>query len=100
MKKMLFISLIVGAFGAFSAVPAFAEPAICAQYYKEMQVALKKDGNDTAAAMKIVREQVAGVPAGRQAEFCKSAIQSMKDAERHSAQDDDDDHHDKGNKKK
>ena len=100
MKKAQFASLIAGVCCAFSAVPAFAEPAICGQYFKEMQAALKKDGNDTAAAMKVVREQVAGVPAGRQAEFCKSAIQSMKDAERHSASGDDDDDHKKGNKQK
>ena len=91
MKKTLFVSLIVGVCCTFSVLPAFAEPAICAQYYKEMQAALKKDGNDTAAAMKIVREQVAGVPAGRQAEFCKSSLQGMKDAEAHTAQAESDD---------
>ncbi len=86
MKKTLYVSLVAGAYCAFSALLAFAEPAVCTQYYKEMQAALKKDGNDTAAAMKIIKEQVAGVPAGRQADFCKSSLQGMKDAEAHASQ--------------
>lgn len=90
MRDALFARLVVGACCACSAVPAFAEPAVCVQYYRQMQAVLKKDGSDTAAAMRRVKEQVAGVPAGRQAEFCKSSIQSMKDAERHSRQDDED----------
>lgn len=88
MKKVVFATLIAS---AFPVSYAHAEPATCTQYYKEMQAVLKKGGGDTAAAMKVIKDQVAALPAARQAEFCKSAIQGMKDAEKDSAKGDEDD---------
>ena len=85
MKKVLIASLLASAF------PAVALANSCDDYYKKMEEDMKKDGVYSDQAMKIVKEQVAGVPAGRQAEFCKSSLQGMKDAEAHTAQAESDD---------
>lgn len=71
MKKVLIASLLASAF------PAVALANSCDDYYKKMEEDMKKDGVYSDQAMKIVKDQVAAVPADQQETFCKAAIESM-----------------------
>ena len=71
MKKVLIASLLASAF------PAVALANSCDDYYKKMEEDMKKDGVYSDQAMKIVKDQVAAVPADQQETFCKAAIDSM-----------------------
>lgn len=71
MKKVLIASLLASAF------PAVALANSCDDYYKKMEEDMKKDGVYSDQAMKIVKDQVAAVPADQQDAFCKAAIESM-----------------------
>ena len=71
MKKVLIASLLASAF------PAVALANSCDDYYKKMEEDMKKDGVYSDQAMKIVKDQVAAVPAEHQDAFCKAAIESM-----------------------
>lgn len=71
MKKALIASLLASAF------PAVALANSCDDYYKKMEEDMKKDGVYSDQAMKIVKDQVAAVPADQQDAFCKAAIESV-----------------------
>ena len=71
MKKVLIASLLASAF------PAVALANSCDDYYKKMEEDMKKEGVYSDQAMKIVKDQVAAVPADQQETFCKAAIDSM-----------------------
>lgn len=71
MKKLLIASLLASAF------PAVALANSCDDYYKKMEEDMKKEGVYSDQAMKIVKDQVAAVPADQQETFCKAAIDSM-----------------------
>ena len=71
MKKVLIASLLASAF------PAVALANSCDDYYKKMEEDMKKDGVYSDQAMKIVKDQVAAIPADQQETFCKAAIESM-----------------------
>ena len=72
MKKVLIASLLASAF------PAVALANSCDDYYKKMEEDMKKDGVYSDQAMKIVKDQVAAVPADQQDSFCKAAIESRR----------------------
>ena len=71
MKKVLIASLLASAF------PAVALANSCDDYYKKMEEDMKKDGVYSDQAMKIVKDQVAAVPADQQDSFCKAAIENI-----------------------
>ena len=71
MKKVLIASLLASAF------PAIALANSCDDYYKKMEEDMKKDGVYSDQAMKIVKDQVAAVPADQQDSVCKAAIESI-----------------------
>ena len=74
MKKVVLASLIAAAF------PAVALANSCDDYYKKMEEDMKKDGVYSDQAMKIVKDQVAAVPADQQDSFCKAAIESINNS--------------------
>ena len=74
MKKILIASLLASAF------PAVALANSCDDYYKKMEEDMKKDGVYSEQAMKIVKDQVAAVPADQQDSFCKAAIESINNS--------------------
>ena len=74
MKKILIASLLASAF------PAVALANSCDDYYKKMEEDMKKDGVYSDQAMKIVKDQVAAVPADQQDSFCKAAIESINNS--------------------
>lgn len=74
MKKVLIASLLASAF------PAVALANSCDDYYKKMEEDMKKDGVYNDQAMKIVKDQVAAVPADQQDSFCKAAIESINNS--------------------
>lgn len=74
MKKVLIASLIAAAY------PAAALAGSCDDYYKKMEEDMKKDGSYSEQAMKIVKDQVAAVPADQLDNFCKTAIESMNES--------------------
>lgn len=71
MKKVLFASLLAAAF------PALAEPASCTEYHQKMEETLKKEGNYSEEAMKLVKDQTAAIPAEQQDAFCKAGIAGL-----------------------
>ena len=74
MKKVVLASLIAAAF------PAVALAGSCDDYYKKMEEDMKKDGVYSDQAMKIVKDQVAAVPADQQDSFCKAATESINNS--------------------
>lgn len=71
MKKLLFASLLAAAF------PVFAEPVSCNEYHQKMEETLKKEGNYSEEAMKLVKDQTAAIPAEQQDAFCKAGIAGL-----------------------
>jgi surface protein A len=63
-----------------SAFPAVALANSCDDYYKKMEEDMKKDGVYSDQAMKIVKDQVAAVPADQQDSFCKAAIENINNS--------------------
>lgn len=64
----------------FAVVPAAALAGACDDYYNEMEADMKKDGAYSEQAMKIVKDQVAAVPAEQQETFCLAALESFNGA--------------------
>ncbi|MDO4776422.1 MAG: cell surface protein [Cardiobacteriaceae bacterium] len=71
MKKLLFFSLLAVAF------PAFAEPASCTEYHQKMEEILKREGNYSEEAMKLVKEQTATIPDEQQDAYCKASLAGL-----------------------
>ncbi|MDO5090947.1 MAG: cell surface protein [Cardiobacteriaceae bacterium] len=71
MKKVLIAALLA------SALPALAEPASCGEYHQKMEETLKKEGNYSEEAMKLVKDQTAAIPAEQQDAFCKAGIDGL-----------------------
>ncbi|MDO4644061.1 MAG: cell surface protein [Cardiobacteriaceae bacterium] len=94
MKKVLFTTLLVATF------PAFAAPASCDEYTKQMEETLKKEGSYSEEAMKIVKDQIATVSADQQEAFCKAAIESMKASANDTSSDKEEAEEDEENKAK
>ena len=82
MKKVVLASLIAAAF------PAVALAGSCDDYYKKAEEDLKKDGNYSEQAMKIIKDQVAAVPADQQEIFCKTALESSNTSDKGDGKDD------------
>ena len=74
MKKVLLASLLAAIY------PVAALAGTCDDYYAKMEESMKKDGAYSDEAMKIVKDQIAAVPADQQENFCKAAIESMNSA--------------------
>ena len=74
MKNVLIASLLASAF------PAVALANSWDDYDKKMEEDMKKDGVYSDQAMKIVKDQVAAVPADQQDSFCKAAIESINNS--------------------
>lgn len=72
MKKLLFVSIFAAAF------PAFAEPASCTEYYEKMEETLKKEGNYSEEAMKLIKGQIDAIPADQQDAFCKAGLEGLQ----------------------
>ena len=71
--------LILAMFALASAASFAADlPATCADYFKTAEETFKKDGNDVDAAMKVIKDQIAAVPADQQEAFCKDANETLK----------------------
>ncbi|WP_225757002.1 cell surface protein [Cardiobacterium sp. Marseille-Q4385] len=84
MKKVVLASLIAAAF------PAVALAGSCDDYYKKAEEDLKKDGNYSEQAMKIIKDQVAAVPADQQETFCKTALEAFGATDKADSNDKDD----------
>ena len=84
MKKVVLASLIAAAF------PAVALAGSCDDYYKKAEEDLKKDGNYSEQAMKIIKDQVAAVPADQQETFCKTALEAFSATDKDDSNDKDD----------
>lgn len=84
MKKVVLASLIAAAF------PTAALAGSCDDYYKKSEEDLKKDGNYSEQAMKIIKDQVAAVSADQQEAFCKAALESFNAADKDAGSDKDD----------
>ena len=83
MKKVVLASLIAATF------PAVALAGSCDDYYKKAED-LKKDGNYSEQAMKIIKDQVAAVPADQQETFCKTALEAFSATDKADSNDKDD----------
>ena len=84
MKKVLIASLLASAF------PAVALANSCDDYYKKMEEDMKKEGVYSDQAMKIVKDQVAAVPADQQETFCKTALEAFSATDKADSSDKDD----------
>ena len=93
MKKLLLATLAV----TFS-IPAFSAAPACEDYFKHMEEMMKKEGSYSDQAMKIVRDQIAAVPADQHDSFCKAASAALKDSANNSGADDKDDEDEKEGK--
>ena len=82
MKKLMIATVMA------AALPAFADT--CEDYFAAMEASLKKDGAYSEEAMKIVRDQLAAVPADQHEAFCKAGIEGLKASENDSEQEADD----------
>lgn len=71
MKKILLAALIA------AALPAAALAGSCDDYYKKAEEELKKDGNAGEQTMKLIKDQVAAIPADRQETFCAAALENL-----------------------
>lgn len=83
MKKILLASLVATAF------PALAEPASCTEYHQKMEETLKKEGNYSEEAMKLVKDQTAAIPADQQDAFCKAGIAGLSEQQAEDAEEND-----------
>lgn len=81
MKKAVFASLIAAAF------PVIALAGSCDDYFKKAEEDLKKDGAYSEQTMKIIKDQVAAVPADQQETFCKTALEAYSMADQDSDKD-------------
>lgn len=73
-KKLLLASLVAAALPAFASTDL---PESCKQYEAAMEAALKKDNAYSEDAMKVVRDQIAALPADQRDSVCKSGVESM-----------------------
>ena len=73
MKKVILTALL-------AAVSTAAFAGVCEDYYSKMAADMKKDGAYSEQAMKIIKDQVAAVPAEQQETFCQVALESLSDA--------------------
>lgn len=74
MKKLVLAMFALASAASFAA----DVPASCQEYFKTAEETFKKEGNDVAAALKVVKDQVATVAEKEQDAFCKAANEALK----------------------